>query len=61
MINHKSLKSNRNIIDNLDNSHNLDFDGTFEGVMMFDSQNIENEFSNQVQHSIHHDFENMKI
>ena len=61
MINHKSLKSNRNIIDNLDSSHNLDFDGTFEGVMMFDSQNIENEFSNQLQHSIHHDFENMKI
>jgi len=59
MINHKSLESNKNDIDDLGGIHNSDFDGTFEAVMMFDSQNIENEFSNQLQHSIHHDFENM--
>ena len=60
MIYNKSLKSNQNNIDDLAGIHNLDFNGTFEGVMMFDSQNIENESSNQLQHSIHHDFENMK-
>ena len=55
-----SLKSNKINIDDLGGSHNLDFDGNFEGVMMFDSQNNHNEFSNQLQQSIHHDFENMK-
>ena len=54
-----SLKSNQVNIDDLGGSHNLDFDGNFEGVMMFDSQNNHNEFSNQLQHSIHHDFNNL--
>ena len=54
-----SHKSNQVNIDDLGGSHNLDFDGNFEGVMMFDSQNNHNEFSNQLQHSIHHDFNNL--
>ena len=61
LIYYKSLESNNTNIDDLGSSHNLDFDGTFEAVMMFDSQNIQNESSNQLQHSIHHDFENMKL
>ena len=54
------LQSHNINIENTSGSHNLDFTDNFEGVMMFDSQNIHNEFSNQFQYSIHDDFENMK-
>ena len=55
----KSSQVNQVNIDDLGGSHNLDFDGNFEGVMMFDSQNNHNDVSNQLQHSIHHDFNNL--
>ena len=37
--------------------HNSDFDITFEDVMMFDLQNIHDDF--QTKPLIHQDFENM--
>ena len=55
----RSLKSEKIIIDDFSNDfHNSDFDITFEDVMMFDLQNIHDNF--QTKPLIHQDFENMR-
>ena len=54
----RSLESDKLIIgDSSNDFHNSDFDITFEDVMMFDLQNIHDDF--QTKPLIHRDFENM--
>ena len=54
--------SNREIaaIGGFGDFHNSDFDFTFEDVMMFELQNIHDDFPMQIQPLMHQDFENMR-
>ena len=54
--------SNREIaaIGGFGDFHNSDFDFTFEDVMMFELQNIHDDFPIQIQPLMHQDFENMR-
>ena len=45
------------VIGDFGDFHNPDFDFTFEDVMMFELQNIQDDFPIQIQHQ---DFENMR-
>ena len=54
--------SNREIaaIGDFGDFHNSDFDFTFEDVMMFELQNIHDDFPIPIQPLMHQDFENMR-
>ena len=54
----RSQKSDKLIIEDIGDFHNSDFDITFEDVMMFDLQNIHDDF--QTKPLIHQNFENMR-
>lgn len=57
----RPLKSDKLIIDDFcGDFHNSDFGNTFEDVMMYDLQNIHDDFQNQTKPLIHQDFENMR-